>query len=169
MPVKERVYLVDEKDNVVGEKWRNDLNDSDRWRIIVVWVTNSDGEILIQQRSLDKSINPGLWSPAVVGTVVKGETYEQSAYKELEEEIGVKGATLKLRKVSNYKSSFGFRNVHVYECVINKPASDFEIQKEEVVRVQWITPADLSRQLRESPENFTNPKAWEEAYGFKMS
>ena len=56
---KEKVFIVDENDRVLKEKWRNELTDTDRWRIIAIWVENSLGEILLQQRSLSKDLNPG--------------------------------------------------------------------------------------------------------------
>lgn len=40
---REKIQLVDAKDNVVGEKWRDDLTNDDCWRIISLWITNSKG------------------------------------------------------------------------------------------------------------------------------
>ncbi|MCA9301434.1 hypothetical protein H6801_03830 [Candidatus Nomurabacteria bacterium] len=76
---KEKVFIVDENDRVLKEKWRNELTDTDRWRIIAIWVENSLGEILLQQRSLSKDLNPGLWTPGVVGTVAVPDSYEETA------------------------------------------------------------------------------------------
>lgn len=137
---REKVYVVDKNDAILEEKWRDELTDRDCWRIIAVWVENSAGEILIQQRSYNKKLNPGLWTAGVIGTVTTSESYEEAAYKELSEELGTSGITLTLRKKAHYKASVGFRNITTYGCTIDKPASEFII-----------------------------PDLWDVVYGFKAS
>lgn len=163
---KEKVYVVDENDNILEEKWRDELTDSDCWRIIAVWVENSRGEILIQQRSKEKKLNPGLWTAGVIGTVTSAETYEEAAYKELGEELGVSDVHLALRAVSHYKASVGYRNIHTFHCTVDRDVADFTIQEEEVEQVRWISPEELSQELKDYPERFTIPELWEEVYGF---
>lgn len=166
---KEKVYVVDENDNVLEEKWRDELTDDDCWRIIGVWVENSAGEVLIQQRSLTKKLNPGLWTAGVIGTVTAAETYEQAAYKELSEELGVSGVALALRKRAHYRASLGYRNIETYGCIIDMAIDDFVIQKEEVEQIKWLKPEELRQDLQTNPEKYTIPDLWDVVYGFETN
>ena len=93
MNQQEKIQLVDANDNIIGEKWRNELNNEDCWRIISLWITNGRAEVLLQQRSFDKKVAPGVWTAAVEGTVDYGESYLITAQRKAEEEIGLKTYT----------------------------------------------------------------------------
>jgi 8-oxo-dGTP pyrophosphatase MutT (NUDIX family) len=89
------VQLVDRYDTLLGYKLRDDLDDSDTWRIICIHITNSTGtRILLQKRSARKKQNPGLWTIAVAGTLEKDDNYDSCAYRELEEELLITGILL---------------------------------------------------------------------------
>ena len=49
MSKRERVYIVDENDNVIDEKWRDETIPADRIRIVGVWIENSSEQVLIAQ------------------------------------------------------------------------------------------------------------------------
>lgn len=89
-----QIPIVNEKDEIIGYKERNDRNPNDIIRITSIWITDEQGDILLAQRSFNKKDNPGKWGPAVAGTVEKDETYDSNAYKEAEEEIGLVGVLL---------------------------------------------------------------------------
>ncbi len=84
-----QIPIVNEQDEIIGYKDRKDRNLVDITRVSALWITNEDGEILLAQRGLNKTHSPGLWGPAVAGTVEEGETYESNIIKEAEEEIGL--------------------------------------------------------------------------------
>lgn len=51
-------------------KSRDDIDYSkDIFRTASLWITNSNGDILLAQRKFDKKVDPGKWAEAVVGTV----------------------------------------------------------------------------------------------------
>ena len=50
---------------------------------------NSDGELFLQKRAHTKDVNPGLWDTSAAGHVDFGESYEDSARRELKEELGI--------------------------------------------------------------------------------
>lgn len=64
-------------------------------RASYVIVTNSKGEILVQKRSDRKDLYPSYFDPTTGGVVTENESYEQNAFRELEEEVGITGVTLK--------------------------------------------------------------------------
>ena len=52
-----------------------------------------NGELLLQQRSLNKDVQPGKWDTSVAGHIDIGETPVEAALREALEEVGVKGIT----------------------------------------------------------------------------
>ncbi len=58
-------------------------------RAVHVLVLNSQGLLLLQKRSLQKDTQPGKWDTSVGGHVGFGQSYEEAALREAEEELGV--------------------------------------------------------------------------------
>ncbi|RMP54488.1 MutT/nudix protein [Pseudomonas savastanoi pv. retacarpa] len=55
---------------------------------------NSAGELCVHRRTLSKAIYPGYWDVAAGGMVQADESYDESAARELEEELSVSGVPL---------------------------------------------------------------------------
>ena len=89
------IDVVDEEDNVVDTVPRSEMRKRNlKHRMVCFFVFNSKGEVLITKRANTKDIDPGLYElPA--GCVLSGETYDECAKRELEEEIGIRNALLK--------------------------------------------------------------------------
>src|SRR3989338_4963070 len=85
-----KIPIVDENDEIIEYKDEKDRKPEDICRVAGLWVTAPNGDILLAQRAFVKKRSPGVWGPAVAGTVEEGETYEQNIIKEAEEEIGLK-------------------------------------------------------------------------------
>lgn len=154
--------VVDDNDNVIDYKHWSEVKPSDRVRISSIWVENSNGDILMAQRSHHKKFMPNLWGPAAAGTVEQGETYESNAYKELEEEIGLSGVTL--MHVSTKKWDGNENDNRFCACfrtICNWPIEKFTLQESEVDAVKWISKEQLMKELVESPEKYLpNAARW---------
>jgi isopentenyldiphosphate isomerase len=151
--LKEDIVIVNEKDEIIGYKERENLNKSDIYRISALWIQNSRGDILLAQRSFNRKKNPGKWGPAVAGTVGKGESYSSNILKEAEEEIGLKNHHFQKSLYSFHK---GERKhfTQWFFALIDRNIGDFRIQKEEVEKIKWFTKKELLRDLKNSPEKF---------------
>lgn len=150
-----KIPIVDENDNIIRYKDREDRNSNDIFRITAIWVKDEDGNILLQQRKLNKKINPGKWGPSVSGTIEEGETYESNAYKEMEEEIGVKNFKLtEVRKIFREPKS-GRKFVQLYTCVIPR---NYELtsQEEEVEQLKWFSRQELLDIHNKNPNDFVD-------------
>ena len=66
----------------------NPLNACDYHLVVHVWLLTKDGKILLTQRSRYKEKNPLKWE-GPGGSVIKGETPIEGAYRETLEEIGL--------------------------------------------------------------------------------
>lgn len=147
--------VVNEADEIVGFKLRHDIDfKNDIYRIGAVWITNSKDEVLMAQRALTKDKDPGMWGPAAAGTLEKDETYETNAYKEAEEEIGLTGVKFTIGP----KMRFGEPRhafCQWYFASVDKAASDFKLQAEEVEQLAWIPKEELIADVSAHPEKYT--------------
>jgi isopentenyldiphosphate isomerase len=145
--------IVDENDNVIGQKERADIKSEDIYRVSALWITDSKGNILLAKRALTKKNDPGKWGPAVAGTVEEGETYFSNIIKESGEEIGlhnispVEGPKIRVRGEHNYF-------VQRYSIKVDLDISVFTIQKDEVAEIKWFSKQELKDQLQKTPEQF---------------
>ncbi len=83
--------IVNAVDGVIGSKERLLVHrDGDVHRVSHVWVYNSSGEVLCHKRSQEVELKPGVWDILVGGHVSFGDSYQETALRELEEEYGLK-------------------------------------------------------------------------------
>lgn len=150
-----KIPVVNENDEIIRYKEREDRNPDDIFRITAIWVVDENGNILLQQRKLNKKINPGKWGPSVSGTIEEGESYESNAYKEMKEEIGVEGFKLtELKKIFREPKS-GRKFVQLYSCVIPR-SYKLTPQEEEVESLKWFSKEELIEMYDKNPENFVD-------------
>ncbi|MDP2788623.1 MAG: NUDIX domain-containing protein [bacterium] len=147
-----RLPIVDENDNIIGFKDKKERKPSEICRISGLWVIAPNMDILLAQRGFNKKNHPGLWGPAVAGTVEEGETYESNIIKEAEEEIGLTGMQLslgpKIRKSSSHE--------YFVQWFTTTVGQDFTFRKEdkEVESIKWFSREELNKLLKEKPEMF---------------
>lgn len=126
-----------------------------------VWVVRDDMDggglsVLLQQRSPDKDAFPNCFDTSCAGHVAKGETYETTAIRELEEELGIKpGDNLEFlfdHHVS-WKSEFHgqpFINNEIDKVYALK-VKDIDLerfQKEEISGLYWQNATNVLAALR---------------------
>ncbi len=151
-----RIPIVNEKDEIIGYRGREDGNDTDITRVAGLWVINSKNEVLIAQRALNKIYDPGKWGPSAAGTVEEGESYASNIIKEAEEEIGLKISEENLiagTKEYVETSHKYFRQMYFVKSDL--PNSAFKIDKNEVAEIRWISILELKKWFDEKPEDFT--------------
>ena len=132
----ETVIIVNEHDEVAGSAARSRMR---RERLIhrttYVFVFSSRGELFVQERTHIKDLFPGYYDLAAGGVLVVGESYEESAYREAEEELGLRGVALtdhfKMYFEDESTRSFG----RAYSCVYDGP---FVLQREEVASARFM-------------------------------
>lgn len=86
----ERFPVVDEEDRVTGDAPRSEVHGNNlRHRAVHLFIFNRQGDLFLQKRSPWKDRHPLLWDSSAAGHVEAGEEYDQTAIRELEEELGV--------------------------------------------------------------------------------
>jgi 8-oxo-dGTP pyrophosphatase MutT (NUDIX family) len=121
---------VDEKNNEVGAVPRKEMRAGRlRHRASYILVFNSQGELYVQKRTLTKDVYPGYYDVAAGGVVLAGETYEESAERELAEELGIRYVPIQ------HLFDFPYEDEHirlwggVFSCVYD---GELVLQEEEV-------------------------------------
>ncbi len=146
--------IVDDQDNEIGAKPRNEIDSQhEYYRVSGLWLTNSQGDVLIAQRVLSKDKDPGKWGPAVAGTIELGETYESNIYKEADEEIGLTGVTFTIgpkMKFESPRKNF----TQWFTAVYDKPVEEFILQAAEVEQVVWIGKDALFEDVQANPDKY---------------
>ena len=92
----EIVTIVDEHNQVVGSATRADMRARKLpHRSTYVLVFNALGELFVQKRTATKDVFPGYYDVAAGGVVLAGESYDDGAKRELEEELGIRNIPLR--------------------------------------------------------------------------
>lgn len=90
------IVYVDEDNNAIGTAPKLAAHDGDtkRHRAFSIFLFNSKGELLLQQRALTKKTWPGVWSNSCCGHVMLHETVVSAAKRRLKYELGITGIKL---------------------------------------------------------------------------
>ncbi|MBT4257935.1 NUDIX hydrolase [archaeon] len=146
----EKIVIVNEKDKIINSKERGTLSGPDIYRVSALWLENEKGEVLLGKRVKTKHKNPGLWGPAVEGTVDSNETYEENIKRETKEELGLENLEIKKLKKQRVTDPYN----HFTQWFFAKMDDEnFKIQKEEVERIKWFSKEELNSLVKEdSPE-----------------
>ena len=96
MSREEIVAIVDENNRVVGAapRWKMRA-EMLAHRATYILVFDTGGRLFLQKRTATKDIYPGYYDVAAGGVVLEGETYDESARRELAEELGIRGVEIK--------------------------------------------------------------------------
>ncbi len=146
-----KVIVVDENDNEIGTEYMMDaIKKGMIRRASRIYVFNEAGQLLVQQRS--KSVlKPLMLDQSAAGHVDIGETYEQAAYRELREELGLENMKLKLVETS-------FRTTDFYNTIYKVIVPDdtkIDYDPEELNAILWYDTTKLDAEMNDAPEKFT--------------
>jgi isopentenyldiphosphate isomerase len=144
----ELVALVDEEGRIVGSAPRSVVRrDNLRHAATAVLVRDPLRRIYLHRRSETKDWAPGHWDVAAGGVIVVGEDPDDSALRELEEELGISGVELVALGRHLYEDHTTRCFEHIYETVWDGPVRH---QPEEVVEGRWASFEEL-RALLDDP------------------
>ena len=142
-PAEEIVVIVDEQDHPIGAVTRKIMRQQRLiHRASYILVFNTAGELFIQKRSRSKDIYPGYWDLAAGGVVLAGESYEESAKRELREELGISGVKLRPLFDQYYEDAGNRVWGRIFACTSNGP---FILQEEEIDYGRFIGLGEIAQ------------------------
>jgi isopentenyldiphosphate isomerase len=110
--------LVDERDQVIGTAPRRDIRKENLLhRGIAVIVRSPAGEIYVHRRTPGKDVFPDMYDMVVGGMVTAGESYDQTARRELGEELGIEGVEPDFVLRHRYRGEKNNAWISLYEVV----------------------------------------------------
>jgi isopentenyl-diphosphate delta-isomerase len=157
--MEQQVILVNEKDEVKGTAGKMEVHRKGLLhRAFSVFVFNKRGEMLLQQRALNKYHSGGLWTNACCSHPEPEEETRTGALRRLKEELGFE---TELEKIFDfvYKADFDnglteYEFDHVYTGSYD---GKIDFSSEEVMDVCYKPMHEISDSLQSHPNRYT---AW---------
>ena len=140
----EHVVLVSSEDDDLGlaEKATVHTTETPLHRAFSLFLFNSRGELLLQQRAHHKKTWPGVWSNSVCGHPQRGESYTAAAQRRLSFELGLDISASEIQMMlPNYLYRYEHKGVVEHEyCPVLAVFADLEPSPnpEEVAETRWI-------------------------------
>jgi 16S rRNA (adenine1518-N6/adenine1519-N6)-dimethyltransferase len=158
----EQFDVVDEDDRVLRQAGRGEVH-REGWmhRAVHIFLFNRRGELFLQRRSRLKDVHPGLWDSSAAGHLDAGEDYLPAAVRELEEELGVGGASLEQVGSLAACRETGWEHVRLFRAEhfggrLRWPCSEIDAGL-------WLAPEEVEAWARARPGDFAGGflKCWE--------
>ena len=155
----EQVILVDENDFSAGMMEKMEAHEKAfLHRAFSVFIFNSQGELLLQQRALDKYHSGGLWTNSCCSHPRPGEDTLAAACRRLKEEMGFE---TRLEKIFDFVYKAEFENgltEHEFDHVFIGYYNDqIQPNQNEVSNYAYRSMKKIEELLQTKPELFT---AW---------
>ena len=116
---EEYLEVVNENGEIVKSMPRSEVHGdpSLMHKVVHILVFSSKGELLLQKRSMDKDVAPGMWDTSVGGHVSSGETLDEAVSREMEEELGIAGVSLNFLYNYIHSNPYETELVYTYSCI----------------------------------------------------
>ena len=148
-PGDEIVLVVDRDNNETGRVPRHEMRTRGLpHRASYIMVFNSKGELFVQKRTRSKDIYPGYYDVAAGGVVLAGESYAESAKRELEEELGIRETVLTPHFTFFYEEETNQVWGRVYTCIYD---GALILQAQEVESGFFASPDEVIALSRKEP------------------
>ncbi|MEA4935112.1 MAG: isopentenyl-diphosphate Delta-isomerase [Paludibacter sp.] len=151
------VILVDVNDQEIGSMNKMEAHHGAHLhRAISVFITNTKGEWLLQQRTIEKYHSKGLWSNTCCSHPAPGEKTGEAAARRLMQEMGI---SAKLTDMFSFTYRAELENElteHEIDHVFWGISNDLpQPNPHEVMNYRYIDYASLKKELSSRPELYT--------------
>jgi isopentenyldiphosphate isomerase len=123
--------------------------------VVMLWMVNEDGELLLARRADSKAQDAGLWGPSVTGKLEHGETFEQALARETEEELALKPSEYLPEYLFETDFDYPDGEARQFKIFMTRVPGDIigklKLDQDEVAEVQWMTRGKISRLLKSKP------------------
>ena len=161
----DKIVFVDEENNAIatGDKLASHTSDTKLHRAFSVFLFNSKGEFLMQQRALSKKTWPGVWSNSCCGHVMLHETVTAAAKRRLKFELGINAVDLKIALPDfRYRAEKdGVVENEICPVLIGVVTDEPRINPSEVEQIKWANWGEFVASL-DDPDTDISPWAVQE-------
>ena len=142
----ELIDLLDEKGNTIGTIMKSEAHKTGAWhKAAGTFIYNPKRGILLQLRHKDKEICPDMWDISCSGHVGAGEDVREAAWREIEEEIGLKIPPDKLEylftELTRIKTNDFISNEfgNIFLAYTDAEIEELNLQEEEVADARYFS------------------------------
>jgi isopentenyl-diphosphate delta-isomerase len=154
----EPLILVDLHDREIGFLTKADAHrgSGSLHRAFSLFVFNSAGELLVQQRANGKRLWPGYWSNSCCSHPRRGETMHRAIHRRLQEELALRAELTFLFKFF-YHAQYDRRGAEYEMCWVYAGYSAERPQPNanEIAAWRYLRPRALQTEIAAAPEKFT--------------
>jgi len=154
---EELVILVNKKDEQIGLMPKLEAHEKAQLhRAFSVFIFNNKGELLLQQRALNKYHSPGLWTNTCCSHQRDGETNLAAGKRRLQEEMGI-ACDLKELFWFIYKAPFdnGLTEHELDHVMIGNYNKNPIINTDEVANYDWKSIDFITNDMLTNPNRYT--------------
>jgi isopentenyl-diphosphate Delta-isomerase len=154
-----KIILVNQEDKIIGGEEKLKVHQLGLLhRAFSIFIFNSKGELLLQQRAKGKHHSGGLWSNSCCSHQRPKELLSRAAHRRLKQEMGL---VCKLKEIFNFRYKVKFANGlveneldHVFVGLNDRRP---KLNPEEASAFKYIAIKDLMHDIKINPDNYT---AW---------
>lgn len=155
----EEVILVDADDVAIGTMEKIEAHQKGLLhRAFSILLVNERGEMLLQQRALEKYHSPGLWTNACCSHPRPNETNLDAANRRLQEELGMSVSLNEIFQFTYHAElEHGLSEHEIDHVFFGMTNENPSINLAEVMSYKWISLSELILDINVHPEKYT---AW---------
>jgi 16S rRNA (adenine1518-N6/adenine1519-N6)-dimethyltransferase len=147
----EQFSVVDGDDQITGAAPRSEVHGNNlRHRAVHLFIFNGHGELFLQKRSPWKDRHPLLWDSSAAGHVDAGEDYDETAARELKEELGVEAELSRVLKLPASDRT-GQEFIWLYRGEHDGP---FQLARSEIEHGEFFPLEVVEAWIKARPEDF---------------
>lgn len=150
----ELLDIVTDEDIVTGQEMRSNVHQLGlQHRGVHVFLFTSNGEMLIQKRSADRTSSSSLLDCSVSEHVQAGESYLEAAIRGIHEEMGVDG--IELKPLIKIRMKYGLHDNEIsllYKGTVDPAKVIFD--PVEIESIQYLSVEKLDQMLHEQKTAF---------------
>lgn len=156
----EQVVLVDDEGRAIGTAPKSSVHGTDTALHLAFscHVVNSEGQVLVTRRALDKKTWPGVWTNSFCGHPRPAEPVLAAVRRRAEFELGLTLFDIELAlPLFRYRATDASGIVEHEVCPVYTARTDEKpvLNPREVIDAQWVDAADLSAALTVTPWAFS--------------
>lgn len=146
--------IVNEKDEIIG-KIKEDEQSTvkpSQLRFVNIIIINKDNLIIVPKRSSNRKLFPNCYDFSVGGHVNSGENYEEAAYRELKEELGIED--VKLQEVAYFSPFNSDSNTFQKVFLLKYNRKIFNYDKDGIERIDYKSKQEIQELIRNKANLF---------------
>lgn len=154
----EPLILVDDHDREIGhqDKLGCHTGAGILHRAFSLFIFNDAGELLLQQRSIQKQLWPLYWSNSCCSHPRRGETMETAIMRRSQQELGI---VTQFQYLYKFKYQVPYMNIGAEHelcwVFVGRSEDPIQVNENEIAGWRFINARDLAQEMRQNPEHFT--------------